>query len=169
MLNKQGPGKIDWCDDTWNPIAGKCHHNCSYCYMHRFWRLRDNAKHLLKKNYLSDRMPENPSKIFVGSSTDMWGEWVDEEWIHQVLAIPDKHPEHTYQFLTKNPSRYDDFYCWDMKNCWFGTTDDGTPQTKNNIRDLIISVDYPAIITFASFEPLLAEITSPHLSLHMKF
>ena len=73
------------------------------------------------------------------------------------------------QFLTKNPSRYDDFYCWDMKNCWFGTTDDGTPQTKNNIRDLIISVDYPAIITFASFEPLLAEITSPHLSLHMKF
>ncbi|NIM05124.1 MAG: DUF5131 family protein, partial [Armatimonadetes bacterium] len=36
-MNRQGPGKIDWTDYTWNPQTG-CHHNCttpsgeSYCY-----------------------------------------------------------------------------------------------------------------------------------------
>jgi len=23
--------KIEWCDDTWNPVTG-CYHNCPYCY-----------------------------------------------------------------------------------------------------------------------------------------
>ena len=23
--------KIDWCDDTWNPVTG-CRHGCPYCY-----------------------------------------------------------------------------------------------------------------------------------------
>jgi protein gp37 len=33
-VNKQGPGKIDWCDFTWNPVTG-CYHGCEYCYARR--------------------------------------------------------------------------------------------------------------------------------------
>ena len=27
--------KIDWCDDTWNPVSG-CRHGCPYCYAREF-------------------------------------------------------------------------------------------------------------------------------------
>ncbi len=153
MLNKQGPGKIDWCDKTWNPISGKCLHNCGYCYMHRFWLLHpDMAKHQLKGNYLADNMPKNPSKIFVGSSTDMWGSWVHDEWIDKVLNKVEKNPQHTFQFLTKNPERYGDYKSL-PKNGWYGTTIDGTDKTISNLRYLVETV--PDRLKFVSFEPLI--------------
>ena len=30
-MNKQGKGKIEYLDFTWNPVTG-CLHNCPYCY-----------------------------------------------------------------------------------------------------------------------------------------
>ena len=62
-----------------------------------------------------------PSKIFVCDCGDLWGEWVPNEWIEEVLKVVKKCPQHTFQFLTKNPQRYLDFEPL-PDNSWAGTT-----------------------------------------------
>lgn len=150
-MNKQGEGKIDWCDYTHNPISGKCQHNCPYCYMQRFWHFPGNSILQIKEYLLKYKMPKKPSRIFVGSSTDMWGDWISAEWINKVLEMCKSSDRHIFLFLTKNPKRYAEFPL--LPNCWYGTTDDGTERTENNIRDLVDAVSIPR--RFVSFEPLL--------------
>lgn len=75
---------------------------------------------------------EEPSKkkkgqtIFVGSMTDLFGEWVPDEWIKQVFEACEKAPQHRYLFLTKNPKRYIDLYEKKIlpykENIWLGST-----------------------------------------------
>ena len=36
MLRESKGNMYDFITHTWNPIKGKCLHNCSYCYMKRF-------------------------------------------------------------------------------------------------------------------------------------
>lgn len=33
MLNKSKGNMYPWVTYTWNPIKGKCPHECRYCYM----------------------------------------------------------------------------------------------------------------------------------------
>lgn len=103
---------------------------------------------------------KEPSKIFVGSSGDMFGDWVPKNWILSVLDVVKKFPQHTFQFLTKNPKRYREFKF--PKNCWLGTTVDGTERTSSNIVSLMAGrktgVKDGQVynnIMFVSFEPLL--------------
>ncbi len=156
MLNKQGPGKIDWTDWTWNPVSG-CLHGCEYCYMRRMEkRFPGIMEPKFRPEYLEKfkqvRKVKPSDKIFVGSSGDMWGKWVPGKWIGEVLNECALRPRIIFQFLTKNPSNY---HGWALsENMWFGTTDDGTSRTENNIFELIRSV-YPHMIRFVSFEPLI--------------
>ena len=152
-MNKQGPGKIDWCDYTWNPISG-CEHGCPYCYMLRMEkRFPGIMKPQFKPHLLKEPIrKKKPSKIFVGSSGDMWGEWVPSAWIQIVLDTCRESPHHTFQFLTKNPERYGDFIL--PLNGWYGTTCDGTQRTEDNIYILDDFVPTTSI-KFVSFEPLL--------------
>lgn len=65
--------------------------------------------------------------IFVGSMTDLFGEWVSDEWIRQVFEACRKAPRHEYLFLTKNPGRYFDLIKKGLvstadQNFWFGST-----------------------------------------------
>ena len=154
MLIKQGPGKIGWTNWSFNPIAG-CQHGCDYCYVNRIEKRfgRDMTTPIFRDKYLKDKMPKEPSKIFVGSSGDMWGDWVPAEWINRVLDVVENNPDHTFQFLTKNPKRYVEFEL--PKNGWYGTTDDGTDRTKDNIFELT-NISYRT--TFISFEPLLERV-----------
>ena len=155
-MNKQGPGKIDWTDYTWNPISG-CKHGCPYCYVAAMDRRFGSE--LMTPRHHTERIADpcrkrTPAKIFVGSSGDMWGDWVPSEWISDVLDVCEvMAPQHTYQFLTKNPHRYGQFSL--PKNGWYGTTVDGTDRTKNNIEDLQIATNGHCKLTrFISFEPL---------------
>lgn len=161
MLNKQGPGKIDWTDWTWNPISG-CLHDCPYCYMKRMEkRFPGIMKPKFRPEYISKiqraRRLKRGDKIFVGSSGDMFGSWVLDEWIYNVLSVADYYQDITFQFLTKNPKMYDSLYLGDFKNCWFGTSVDGTKFTKNNVNILLnsISEEFEDVIKFVSFEPLI--------------
>lgn len=160
MLNDQRKKKngIETCDYTWNPISG-CLHGCPYCYMLRMeTRFPGTMRPALHEKRLDEPIgKKKPSKIFVGSSGDMWGEWVSRDWILPVLNVAQyAAPEHTYQFLTKNPERYAEFDLSALDNCWFGTTVDGTPKTMKNL-DILVRSTGGAKLRFVSFEPLLNE------------
>lgn len=96
---------------------------------------------------------KKPTRIFVVSMGDLFGEWVPDEWIEQVFAACEAAPQHTYYFLTKNPDRYTHFIgtpLWDYaikKNMWFGAT---TVEAADGLSALIS----PGFNTFVSAEPL---------------
>ena len=118
-MNKVKGNMYDWVTHTWNPIRGKCPHECSYCYMKRFkvGELRLEEKEL-KTNLGAENM------IFVGSSTDMWADKVPRKWIIEVLECCNSYPYNTYLFQTKNPKRFKEFidYINFPQNVVLGTT-----------------------------------------------
>lgn len=65
-------------------------------------------------------------KIFVGSMTDLFGDWVPDEWIKMVFRACEEAPQHRYLFLTKNPKRYIELAEKQIlrtgDNYWYGTT-----------------------------------------------
>lgn len=61
--------------------------------------------------------------VFVGAMADIFGEWVPNSWIEDILDTCGKHPQHNYLFLTKNPKRYTQYGVPSGKgNMWYGTT-----------------------------------------------
>lgn len=50
---------------------------------------------------------KKPRNIFVCSMADLFGHWVPDEWIAEVLKACDAAPQHRYLFLTKASSRYE--------------------------------------------------------------
>lgn len=163
--------KIEWTDYTWNPVTGcwgpggtaEKPNRCWYCYAQkisnrfpekyfgvdpfapRFWADRLNNPAKVKK----------PSRIFVGSICDLFGDWVPEDWIIKILfSILANAPHHTYQFLTKNPKRLQAFDPW-PSNCWVGTTVTNQDDADERL-SWLLKVD--ASVRFVSHEPLLSEI-----------
>ena len=117
VLNKQKGNMYSFITHTWNPIKGKCPHECSYCYMKRF----DVGKLRLDEKALKDNLGEG-NTIFVGSSCDMFAEKVDKDWIKKVLTKCRNFEGNTYLFQTKNPSRFWKFRCDYPRNYIFGIT-----------------------------------------------
>lgn len=95
-----------WCTHTWNPIKGRCPHQCVYCYYQNDPRYRDKIGELrLDEKALKDNLGEGRT-IFVGSSTDMWVFDVPLFWLEQVLHECLQYPKNTYLFQSKNPARF---------------------------------------------------------------
>lgn len=90
-----------WVTHTWNPIKGKCPHNCSYCYMKRF----KLGKLRLDEKALKDNLGEG-NTIFVGSSCDMFADDIPNEWIRRVLCFCNVFVNNKYLFQTKNPKAF---------------------------------------------------------------
>jgi protein gp37 len=87
--------------------------------------------------------------IFVCSMADLFGEWVPDKWIREVLKACEATPQHRYLFLTKNPKRYErvlDRYF--PPNMWFGWSQDG-PMGK-----AMSHTTHHSIQSFVSLEPL---------------
>lgn len=149
--------KIEWCDYTWNPVVG-CKHGCEYCYAERMNKRFKWIKNWKEPEFFQERIDQlmnstlAPSKIFVGSMCDLFGGWIHSKWIGMVLQAIYNFPEHEFMFLTKNPSRYNEFNFYE--NCWLGTTVE-IPNWKGMQR----LMDFSAIATpskkFISIEPLL--------------
>ena len=89
------------------------------------------------------------NNVFVGAMADIFGDWVPDEWIREVLEICLEKPQHNYLFLTKNPKRYIQYGVpTGYENMWYGTTITG----KDDV-DRILSMVMDAK-TFVSIEPL---------------
>lgn len=177
--------KIEWCDMTWNPVTG-CLHNCPYCYARRianrfgdktdgvcdewhdlhtpFYKMNGRLNpypYSFAPTFHRYRLDEpqkikKPSKIFVCSMADLFGDWVPDEWIEEVFKICTiKAPHHKYLFLTKNPARYlqilkSQYPLCDYQNMWFGFT-----HTEGELWGLPAHMQ---INRFVSIEPLLGEV-----------
>lgn len=102
-MNKAKGNMYGFVTHTWNPVCGKCQHNCNYCYMHR-WDLE--PVHLNIKTLKQGLGKDN--YIFIGSGTDMFADNVDAEWIEAVLEKC-READNTYLFQTKNPARFTEF------------------------------------------------------------
>jgi len=92
---------------TWNPVGGECLHKCSYCFVKKGRTMN------LKKYQGEARIDEKCMKdnlgsgnyIFVGSATDIFGEWVSDEIIKRILDYC-KRFDNQYLFQSKNPKRF---------------------------------------------------------------
>ncbi len=109
MLNKQRGNMYGFVTHTWNPIKGKCSHDCNYCYMKRWGEL--NPLKLDEKDLNTNLGTDN--FIFVGSSTDMFAKDVPERWIKRVMSQCMNYEGNTYLFQTKNPDRFNMFNYFD--------------------------------------------------------
>ena len=103
-LNKSKGNMYPWVDYTWNPIRGKCPHDCVYCFM----KGRDVGPLRLDEKTLADNLGSGRT-IFVGSSTDMFAMAVPHTLIFRVLEKCNKH-QNTYIFQSKDPGRF----CYSM-------------------------------------------------------
>lgn len=168
---------IEWARWTWNPVTG-CLHGCEYCYA------RDIANRFPKEfvsefrpTFHSDRLKDPYNKkvpkaaaenvayknIFVCSMADLFGDWVNREWILKIIKVVKDNPQWNFLFLTKNPDRYMEFYqeLVGVYNAWFGATvdcQDALVDTIDSMHRLKVSLQTTPlsreVVTFISFEPL---------------
>jgi len=150
---------ICWCDYTWNPVTG-CHHGCPYCSAEKMAkRLRGRAGYPadepFKPMFHPHRLNEpakvkKPSRIFVSSMGDLFGDWVDDAAIQSVFRACKRAPQHRYFFLTKNPYRYLRLPCHVPDNGYLGasiTTAIAARKVSDN-----------PMLDFISIEPLLEDV-----------
>ncbi len=102
-LNKQKGNMYSFITHTWNPIRGKCPHDCIYCYM----RGLPVGEIRLVNEELKTNLGEG-NFIFVGSSTDMWANEIAGYWLEQTL-IHCRQFANRYLFQSKNPQRFTEF------------------------------------------------------------
>lgn len=95
-------------DETWNPIVGRCSHECAYCYVSKRCR---NQKDIRLDDKTLYRDLGSGNTIFPVSGSDMFAENVPDLWILQILnrcyATNSIQPgyKNSFMFQTKNPQR----------------------------------------------------------------
>lgn len=115
-LNIANGNMYPWADYTWNPLGGKCPHDCLYCYMKSppaclspkyegDARLEKSLNANLKSLPLNRREPlsfvgDSPV-IFVCSGNDFGAAPV--EMRREILAACNEATENTYLIQSKNP------------------------------------------------------------------
>lgn len=180
--------KIEWTDETWNPIVGCSIQStgCTNCYaMKQAARIvamtkgkthyADTTKYVngnavwtgkIKiapyQTFYKPTQWKKPKRIFVNSMGDIFHENVPEEWIENVFRVIQGCPQHTFMILTKNPKRMRQFMIW-----WKQQFTDILPnvwlgvsvENQETANERIpILLDTPAATHFISCEPLLGAI-----------
>ena len=114
--------KIEWTEDTWNPIAG-CSivsPGCHNCYaMRQAARFQsqpkyrgtiENGRWTGRVNFHTPSLSiplrkAQPTMYFVNSMSDLFHYNVADEWIDQIFAVMALCGQHTFQVLTKRAER----------------------------------------------------------------
>ena len=159
---------IEWCVNpdgtqgyTSNPIKGYCPNDCPYCYAHRFYErfnLNKTIRLELEPETKDWKKLKEPSRIFVGSTIDMYHPDIHNVWISDIIIESINYPQHTFITLTKYP---ENLYKYSFpKNWWLGTTID----YKNINRYYNLIDTFSENKLFISFEPLLSSMVTINLS-----
>ncbi|GAF99332.1 unnamed protein product, partial [marine sediment metagenome] len=157
---------------SWNPVTG-CKRGCDYCYA------RDIANRFNPQKFEPTYHPERlaapynttvpePSEegdtgyksVFVCSMADLFGPWVPQKWIDDVILTISGAPQWTFLFLTKYPKRMVDIG-W-PSNAWVGTTVD-TQARVRVAEESFAKIKAP--VKFVSCEPMLEKLTFSSLNM----
>lgn len=189
---KQRTG-IEWTDATWNPATGctKVSAGCDHCYAHvlAHGRLADVYRRRLpviqtaenKADPFAVRLwPERleeparwrePRMVFVNSMSDLFHVDIPNAFVRQVFEVMLEVDRHTYQVLTKRPSRARRFFAKNEDlfpggeipaHIWMGTSVEN--------QEVVHRVDHlravPAAVRFLSCEPLLGPLSLDLSGIH---
>jgi protein gp37 len=145
--------KIEWTDYTINPVKGLCPMACPYCYARWMYKRFKWDETIRFAPAVFNDIPKIKagSRVFVGSTIELFGNWVDPAWMMLMLERVKAHPELTFIFLTKQPQNLINFSPFPV-NCWVGVSVTETPMY---IYAMDCLDDICAEVKFISFEPLL--------------
>jgi protein gp37 len=167
--------RIEWADCVWNPITGcaPVSEGCDNCYARQFaMRLRGRFGYHERAPFSvtihENRMMEpafwrKPRRVFLGSMTDMYGEWFDccgtrgdllrraRSVVHATVRA---HPKHTFMELTKRADRM--WQYWSglrvPENLWVGVS----AETQERAAERFLHLSgVNAAVRFLSVEPML--------------
>jgi len=149
--------KIEWCDYTINPVKGLCPKACDYCYARAMYkRFKWNPEIRWEDDVLYSGLPlagKDGDKYFIGSTMELFGNWVRPEWMWEIIKWVSLYPKRTFIFLTKCP---ENLHHWKFPdNVWLGVS----VTTKEQLRPAIWKLsDAQCNKRFLSFEPLLENV-----------
>ena len=146
--------KIEWTDYTINPVKGLCPMACSYCYARRMYKRfhwDETVRFEPEQAFVDAFNALAGSKIFVGSTMELFGDWVKPNWLEQVMGWPKALPNKTFIFLTKQPQN---LIKWSPfpDNCRVGVS---ATNSEHAVRAMTELDFIKARVKFLSLEPLL--------------
>ena len=180
--------KIEWTDETRNPIVGctKISPGCKHCYAEIMARRLSGMPLQSPKysmviyegkwsgNTFMDETAlekpfswKKPRRIFVCSMGDLFHESVPFSWIIEVMFVIRGNPQHTFQILTKRPLRMHEFFTECASNPFFIDRGDlpnlwigvtAENQEQANKR-IPLLLDIPNVKRFVSIEPMIGPIS----------
>lgn len=207
-MGDQRRGGIGWTDFSVNPIravaagSGRVGHycekvsaGCKNCYSSRLQprfglpQFQEQRTDCIKP-FLDDAVLDGvvrrrkPAKFFWCDMTDMFGDWVPDEWITACFGVMAATPQHTHQVLTKRARRTYDWFrrmgtsnldalrdsafnaigkfgelrrgtTWPLPNVWLGVSAEDQKNADERIPWLM---ETPAAIRFVSYEPMLGPL-----------
>lgn len=132
---------IEWTGASWTPIRARhkatlklgwhCRHaspGCGNCYAEAMNKRlgtglpfkpgheKDIEVYLDEKMLLAPLKWKKPRKIFVCSMTDLFADFVPDEWIDRMFAVMALCPQHTFQVLTKRSKRMREYCCYQNRS-----------------------------------------------------
>jgi len=145
-----GASKIEWTEQTWNPVTGctKVSPGCKYCYAETMAkRLKAMGAPGYENGFELSVLPERlqqpikrkkPTKYFVNSMSDLFHEKVSDTFIDQVFSVIEATPQHIYQILTKRAERLQEYFQHRSvpKNAWIGVSVEDKKYGKPRIKAL---------------------------------
>lgn len=171
--------KIEWTDATWNPVRGctKLSPGCKHCYAETFAeRFRGVPGHAYEQGFDLRLVPNKldqplswrlPRRVFVNSMSDLFHEWVPDDYIVKVADVMARANWHTFQVLTKRSARMMELLNTKLRDVamlphiWWGVSVENRKYGLPRIKDLCAA---SARVRFLSIEPLLEDLGEISLS-----
>lgn len=177
------PTTIEWTDETWNPVTGciKVSPGCKHCYAETFAErfrgavLPNGKRHPFYNGFDPQLRPSRlaqpqqwrtPKMVFVNSMSDLFGEFVPDDYIEQVFDVMRASAHHTYQVLTKRAERLEQWtrsreWLRRLSYIWLGVSVEDRSYGIPRIQ-LLRSAN--AAVRFLSIEPLLERLGELNLT-----
>jgi len=101
---------------------------------------------------------KQPQKIFVGSTIELFGDWIPEAWLKSILYWVGQMSWHTFIFLTKCPQNLAKWNPWPA-NAYVGVSVTNQEQYGNAL-EYLSQIEAP--VKFLSYEPLMGRIVADY-------